>query len=218
MFNKVSVLAEGYSSTIESPDSSNYMLANCSCTLIQTTSGSNIIVDTMTAWDGQYILSALERFGLQPQDVDYVVCTHGHSDHIGCNYLFLNAKWHFVGTCMSNANKYPEINFEEPFELDNDNVKIMYTPGHTSSCVSVLVYNTEPNGGVIGICGDLFEREDDIFNEDIWLNAGSENPKAQRENRSRIAELCSRIIPGHGKEFDVTDEIRRKLRIDLAAK
>ncbi|XP_075144955.1 metallo-beta-lactamase domain-containing protein 1 [Haematobia irritans] len=216
LYNKVHIIAEGYSSFHSDERSSEivgFMLANCSCTLIQTSGGSNIIVDTMTAWDGDIIKDSLAKIGIRPEDVNYVVCTHGHSDHIGCNYLFLNAKLHFVGSCMSHRNTYPD--FREPFSIDNGDVEIISTPGHTMSCVSVLVHNAEPDGSTIGICGDLFEREEDVFNDDIWLSAGSEDNMAQRNNRSRIADMCSFIVPGHGKGFSVTEAIRQKLRSDL---
>lgn len=216
MKNKVYILAEGYSRA-DSTDT-DCMRANCTCCLVQTQSGRNIIVDTMTAWDGEVIVKALEKLGLRCQDIHFVVCTHGHSDHIGCNYLFQNAEWHFVGTCKSHADKYPECNFDEPFPLDKDNVIIVKTPGHTLTCVSVVVHNADTihyGSGTVGICGDLFEREEDVWQPDIWLGAGSENAKLQRTNRYKIAEMCSIIIPGHGKGFQVTNDIRRKLEKDL---
>lgn len=215
MRNKVHILAEGYSRTDYTDP--QCMRANCSCCLIQTHNGRNIIVDTMTAWDGEVIVAALQKRGLSCQDIHYVVCTHGHSDHIGCNYLFKSAEWHFVGTCKSHADKYPECNFDKAFSLDKDDVEIVSTPGHTLTCVSVVVYNAGINGegGTVGICGDLFEREDDVWHPQIWLDAGSENPRFQRENRLKMAEWCSIIVPGHGKAFNVTNEIRVKLEKDL---
>ena len=42
---------------------------------------------------------------LSCDDINFVVCTHGHSDHIGNNNLFLNAK-HIVGYGVSFQDIY----------------------------------------------------------------------------------------------------------------
>lgn len=83
MSNKyeVIVLFDGYSK-----ETKPGMEANCTCTLIR--GPKNIVVDTMTAWDGAKLEEALLKYNLTCGDIHYVVCTHGHSDHIGCNYLF----------------------------------------------------------------------------------------------------------------------------------
>lgn len=70
-----------------------------------------MIVDTMTPWDKEKILNALQDRNLKPEEIDYVVSTHGHSDHIGNNNLFANAK-HIVGYCFSWKDQY----FIHPFE------------------------------------------------------------------------------------------------------
>ncbi|KAI4462840.1 hypothetical protein MML48_4g00003095 [Holotrichia oblita] len=44
--------------------------------------------NTMTAWDGDKLQDALYKYGLKCSDIDYVVCTHGHSDHIGYKGLY----------------------------------------------------------------------------------------------------------------------------------
>jgi hypothetical protein len=48
----------------------------------------------------------------------------------------------------------------------------------------------------IAIVGDLFEKEEDIFDESIWISAGTEDEKLQRINRLKIAEQVDYIIPG----------------------
>lgn len=40
-----------------------------------------------------------------PDQIDYVISTHGHSDHIGNNNLFLQAK-HIVGFSVNFKDKY----------------------------------------------------------------------------------------------------------------
>ncbi|XP_054081808.1 metallo-beta-lactamase domain-containing protein 1 [Zeugodacus cucurbitae] len=212
--NEVHILFTGYSR----PDSndSNAMRANCTCTLIRTRNGRNIIVDTLTAWDGDRLSEALQNVhGLKTQDIHVVVCTHGHSDHTGCNYLFRAAQWHFMGACVSNRDKYLDCPLtrgdSEPFQLCGDDVVVVRTPGHTLNCVSVLVRDTNL-GEVVGVCGDLFERVEDIADPTIWLEAGSENAESQRSQRLRMVDLCNYIIPGHGQGFAVTENMREKLR------
>lgn len=152
---------------------------------------------------------------MKPSDVNYVVCSHGHSDHVGNLNLFLNAH-HFVGSCRSHKNIYYCHDFDkEPFGLD-ENVEVIATPGHTNTCITLIVKNTNlENHGTVAIVGDLFEKEADIFDESIWIEAGTENEKLQRENRLRVAEMVDFIIPGHGPRFKVTEQMREKLRKDV---
>src|SRR5688572_1794189 len=82
---EVIVLLEGYS--IDQPDGS----VVCDPTVTLITSTKNIIVDTANVGSEQKIINALQKYGLAPDDIDYVVHSHGHPDHIGCSYLFKNA-------------------------------------------------------------------------------------------------------------------------------
>lgn len=188
------VLFDGYSKM----ENGTYY-ANCSCVLIK--GPPNVIVDTMTAWDGDRILKALSREYLIPDDIDYVVCTHGHSDHIGCNYLFQKAT-HIVGHSISHKDRYStEYDFKNGDEyIINDKIKVIATPGHTLQDVSVIVNSSK---GVIAITGDLFERFEDLTDENIWIEAGSDSEALQRVNRQKILGMADFIVPGHGPMFKV---------------
>lgn len=59
-------------------------------------------------------VAALDRNNVRPEDVNYVVSTHGHSDHIGNNNLFLMAK-HIVGFSVSFQDEY----HMHPFDKGN---------------------------------------------------------------------------------------------------
>lgn len=191
---KVHVLFDGYCR----PNEDGGLMANCTCTLIK--GPKNIIVDTMTPWDGERLIAAIKLHGVGCDSINYVVSTHGHSDHVGNNNLFLNAK-HVVGRCVSYKQLYYDdsdfFNSNGVCEID-EHVQIISTPGHTLSDVSVVV---KTDNGYIGITGDLFENENDIMDESIWLNAGSENPELQRQNRKMIMEQVDWIVPGHGAMF-----------------
>lgn len=92
-------------------------------------------------------------------------------------------------------------NEDRVFQI-NPIISVQETPGHTLSCVSVLVDNVA-NLGRVAITGDLFEREEDLSNENIWINAGSESVDEQRENRQFILDNYDWIVPGHGPMFKV---------------
>ncbi|KAG6452417.1 hypothetical protein O3G_MSEX007606 [Manduca sexta] len=143
------VLFNGFSTM----NGENQMDANCSCTLIKGT--HNIIIDTMTAWDGEKIIAGDE----------YII---------------------------------------------NNSVKVIPTPGHTLSDVTVLVDTID--GDTVAVAGDLFEKFEDIANPNEWLEAGSEDPEQQRKNRFKVAALVHWIVPGHGPRFQVTDKIRESLK------
>ncbi|XP_047508438.1 metallo-beta-lactamase domain-containing protein 1 [Pieris napi] len=200
---EVTVLQDGYSYQ----NSSSEMIANCTCSLI--TGVHNIIVDTMTPWDSEKILQSLEKHNLTCEKINYVISTHGHSDHTGNNNLFLKAT-HIVGWSISFKDKYYIHPFEKGNEfIVNEFVKVVPTPGHTMSDVTVLVKSKDE---IVAIVGDLFEKHEDIMNQNIWMSVGSEDPIQQAKNRAKIADAADWIIPGHGPMFKVTNEIRTVLR------
>lgn len=156
-------------------------------------------------------LTELKRYDLTADDITHVVCTHGHSDHIGCNYLFLNAKEHIVGRAISNKNEYRAIEDDDKYTIDSG-IYVMPTPGHTLDSVSLIVENSNLSTKPVAVCGDLFEKRDDCFYELIWVGAGSDSIDQQKQNRRMIAEMAGVIIPGHGPKFDVTEEISMKIK------
>ena len=106
----VDILSEGYARMV----GEDKMEANCTSVLIRSSAGNVIVVDTMTPWDGDHLKSQLARFGVtSPDMVTHVVCTHGHSDHTGCNGLFLEAKAHVVGHSVSHRHTYTLHPFDQ---------------------------------------------------------------------------------------------------------
>jgi len=111
-----------------------------------------------TRSEDQNLLAGLARHGVSPEDVDVVVLTHLHFDHVGNNELFPNATFivqkdeipqgtnppHF---CMFY---YPEYAYkievvkdrleviDGDLEID-DAVKLVKIGGHTPGCMVVMV-------------------------------------------------------------------------------
>ena len=193
---KVSVLLEGYGYK----DTENRDRANGTCTLI-TGNGLKILVDTGSPRDKQRLLEKLEQHEISPEDMNHVICSHGHVDHVGNLNLFPNAVYMVSHDILQEQDIYadPPKNFDkgEPYRIDGENVQVICTPGHTLSDISVVVRDTEY--GTVVVCGDLFECEED---ENLWEEF-SECPEKQRESRKRVLEIADWIVPGHGKMFKV---------------
>lgn len=206
MSYSVHVLQDGYSRLED-----GVMRANCTCTLVK---GPNIvIVDTLTAWDKNVILSGLAKESIRCEDVNYAIATHGHSDHLGNLNLF-TAATHIVGFTVSHKDQFFIHPFEtgEPFKVD-DALQVIPTPGHTTADVSVVV-KTADQGKVV-IAGDLFEREEDIADPSLWRHtAGSENPETQEKHRNKVLLLADYIVPGHGPMFKVTEAMKEAAKGD----
>lgn len=130
------------------------------------------------------------------------------------------------------AKKFTPLIFTGEELIIDEFVKVIATPGHTMSDVSVIV-QTDDLGlvAITGIyftfiqqcfigwhllnnsfrLGDLFEKEEDLVDETIWMvSAYSEAPKLQELNRNKILLLADYIVPGHGPMFKVTKEMKER--------
>ena len=165
-------------------------------------SEKNILVDTGNAQDKELIIEKLAEEGLKPENIDFVVCTHGHSDHIGNNNLFPNATF-IVSYDICNGDLFTF--FSKHYQIDK-NVDVISTPGHTLEDVSVKVKTPK---GIVAIVGDLFEYEGDYQDGASW-KPFSHNLKEHLKNRKLVWAEADYIIPGHGKMFKVNKKIKLK--------
>ena len=82
----------------------------------------NILIDTSSEENQQELLKDLNQLNITPKDINTLILTHSHYDHIGNNDLFKNAK------LITNKNTE-----ELPKEL-----KPIQTPGHTQDSLCIL--------------------------------------------------------------------------------
>lgn len=228
MATNLQILAEGYAveSNINNSSNGKFMKASGSCCLVQS-NRMLILFDTMGPWEKPKLVSCLAERKVHSDDIEYLVCSHSHPDHIGNLNLFTRAKKHFVGTSVYTDDSYDLSLFEptgsykfqskrptmeidvityENFRLDT-NISIEPTQGHTMECVTMIVNDCD-SLGTVALVGDLFENGDDVKDESIWLGAGSQNPDLQRANRERIYNKVDSIMPGHGPLFKTQRPIK----------
>jgi len=186
-FARVDIIKLGYFKWIKKLDSCK---ASCTVSLIRD-GKLNVIVDTGNPNDEEAIRNGLRKFKLSPKLIDFVIITHYHPDHIGCNMLFKNAKFiDFADVYEGDKFKF----FEREFKL-TENIKVIATPGHTYDSCTALV-KTEK--GVVAIVGDTFwtdnQRKLPAFYEDL---------RKLKDSRKKILEVADYIIPGHANIFKV---------------
>jgi len=133
--------------------------------------GENILIDTSSEENKKGLLEDLEKLEITPEDIDILVLTHSHWDHIGNNNLFPNAKI----ITSRNTEDFPK------------EFKPIQTPGHTQDSFCILYK-------------DILFSGDTIFHEGgrgrTDLPGGNE--KQILESMEELKKLDYKILcPGH---------------------
>ena len=162
----------------------------------------DMLVDTGTGFNEEYLISQIERHGIKREDISLVVNTHCHFDHIGGNYLFENAKIAVheldaismknkddLGTSMNafenEANSRVDIELKDGDEIGG--FKVIHTPGHTSGGICLW-------DGVNLISGDTVFSHGGVGRFDIGGNFDD-----LKQSVFKLTELeVINLLPGHG--------------------
>ncbi|AGI48474.1 Zn-dependent hydrolase, including glyoxylase [Thermoplasmatales archaeon BRNA1] len=155
--------------------------------------GHNIVVDTSGESMKPGIKIALKQIGkVFPEDIDTVVLTHVHPDHIGNNGMFPKAK------VIIHSGE--ELEGAEVIEVDEveiaKGVKLVHTPGHSAGSMSVFVEGEDRR---YAIAGDAIPTKDNLVKGiPPRLNV---DEKQALESMNRISKWADVIVPGHGAPF-----------------
>jgi glyoxylase-like metal-dependent hydrolase (beta-lactamase superfamily II) len=162
----------------------------------------NILVDTGAGHNKDYLFSKIRQNGVDPENIEMVVNTHCHFDHIGGNHFFPNAKIAIhrldaisiknKDTLGTSLNVFDiEGNCRVDIELEEgDNIadfEVIHTPGHTKG----------------GIC--LWDGENLISGDTIFAGGGvgrMDIGGSYTDMKNSVEKLMKldvkNIYPGHG--------------------
>ena len=180
-------------------------------------SNEGVVVDPGA--DGEMILAAVARFGLK---VKYVLNTHGHFDHIGCNRqlkeqtgaeLLIHEKdlW-LLNEAARSARQYgfqvedsplPSRYLTDGLRLDfgRRSIEVLHTPGHTPGGCSLLLAEEK-----LVITGDtLFA--DSVGRTDL---PGGSHEQLIASIKTKLMPLADDTVvwPGHGPSSTIGRERR----------
>ena len=170
---------------------------------------------------------ALKKVGTSPEEIDIVIPTHLHADHIGYAHLYKNAKFivqkaelewaynpHpiFKRTFRGRDKLLKGVNFQivEGDTQIVEGVRVLHTPGHTPGGQSVMV-DTEKGKAII--CGMCTIRENFEPPEEFRQYAPVIAPGIHIDLRDafasliRIKEEADIVISLHDAEFAEVDTI-----------
>lgn len=175
----------------------------------------NILLDTAGYGERGSLLERLKTFSLLPEDIDIVILSHFHFDHVLNFPLFPNARIVMHLEELNYAKNHIDKDIAIPWELleyleSRNNlllvkeeqeiipgVEILETPGHTPGHISTSFYI---NGFRYVFTGDAVKN---YFELDTSEQAVSSPPpfdyQKGKESIKRIKGLADFVIPGHDR-------------------
>lgn len=112
------------------------------------------LIDTSLKANSSELIDALHSIGIKESDIELVLFTHAHADHIGCASFFPKAEKRMHEsdakkvelrdaryTCSNilNQDEYPRIDSylkkDEIIEIKPFSLQVIHTPGHTQGSV-----------------------------------------------------------------------------------
>lgn len=219
-------------------------LANCGESVVVSVAGwyvqagdNDILIDTGadketidTCWPGgsehvQSFEEALGKLGKKPVDIDYIIATHLHFDHIANARLCKNAKVICQEAELNFANSphplfalmYPKnLYFGLQFETVNGEreifpgIRVIPTPGHSPGTQAVGIRTEKGLAVISGFCSidANFEVPDElkalwpIFTPSIHCDS-----LAAFDSAVKIKNLADILIPQHEEKFAMAEKI-----------
>ena len=183
-----------------------------------TTSEGIIIIDTVYPYNSEeLIIGGLERLGLRPEDIRYVIISHAHGDHIGGSQILQDrfgaqvvmgaSDWDLVETYPNRyASMAPTRGIVATdgmkLTLGNTTVTIWETPGHTPGTLS-YTFTVFDNGRPVNVAYSGGTAFNFVNNTPV---PGIENFQSYIEAQQHIADQAAAtgatVILSNHSEFD----------------
>jgi glyoxylase-like metal-dependent hydrolase (beta-lactamase superfamily II) len=206
---EIDLILEGWSVNTDQGNA-----AFCGVTLIRGAT-KNILVDVAHNGRRPVLLENLTRAGLTPEDIDTVVLSHSHYDHILNADVFKNAEFLLHPNEIEYARSpHPKdwatpdytwsilerCNIREIREDDlvDEGVRVIATPGHTRGSISLVV--DQPDGSVV-VCGDALPNAATALNGCPYLIFWDEEDA--RTSARKILDAAEVLYPGHDRPFRI---------------
>jgi hydroxyacylglutathione hydrolase len=161
---------------------------------------NNIIIDTSSSENRGEIIRDLNSVKINVKEIDSVILTHLHYDHIGNIGLFENAKFYASkeeikdfdanpsSTVLGCYDSLKKIKIEDVNSLKENSLKVIASPGHTHGSISIYLQKE----GILFSGDTLFEQA--IGRTDLPTSIDSR----MKDSLTKLKNLDFKILcPGH---------------------
>jgi glyoxylase-like metal-dependent hydrolase (beta-lactamase superfamily II) len=186
---QLDILAVG---DLERDADGNILKADSTSVLIRTPDHT-IVVDPSTKYMKPFLKTSFKQIGVFVKDVDTVVLTHTHRDHIENLDMFPKAKV-YVHSGADVEIPGATVVDGDVFELCKG-VRLVHTPGHCPEEISVFV---DADRHYV-VAGDTVPLEDN-FTKNIAPKLNTDAELALQSIK-KIRDYADVVIPGHGFPF-----------------
>lgn len=170
------------------------------------TEDHRILVDLGSYPARKYLMAALQEKGLQPSDIDTVLFTHLHHDHVAAIDAFPQAlfvygrkEWEYANLTTETAVQQASLSMLHAYRrrLIEDGEEVfpgitaMLTPGHTPGGIS---YVCEVKGEKWVITGDAMKNRGELIFCDLDMTSSA---KDSAESIAKVKEIADVVVPGH---------------------
>lgn len=186
------------------------------CYLVQTSDDKHILIDTglpvdytppagtpMTE-DATNVIQQLDRLGLQPKNIDLLICTHFDADHAGYNDAFPNVE------CVVQREQYERARSGEPryaaarphwdqpalryrlIEGDTEllpGLTLLKTSGHAPGHQSVLIQLPQTGAVLLAIDAVVMQR---LFTPERKAWPTDDNEEQLRASTQKLLDVAKR--------------------------
>ena len=168
--------------------------AHSTSTLIRS-GDSMIVVDTSSKYMRPALRTSFRELGIFPKDVDTVVITHWHDDHLENLDMYPNAEIYAWDGPAADADLRNINIINDELKLC-DGVTLVHTPGHTMDSTSVFVEGDDRRYAVVGDAIPLEENYRKMVPPRLNVD-----PDLAMKSIKSIAGFADVIVPGHGFPF-----------------
>jgi glyoxylase-like metal-dependent hydrolase (beta-lactamase superfamily II) len=151
--------------------------------------GRVVVVDPGMVADRELILRPMRELGVRPEDVTDVVLSHHHLDHNVNVALFPVVPVHDFQSVIEGDVFTRRA--ADGVQL-TPSVQLLATPGHTPQDLTTLVGTEEDVAALTHLWWTAEGPADDPYSPDRDL---------LRQQRERVLELATLVVPGHGAPF-----------------